>query len=221
MAGLRDRIAAKRQAIADKSAGFERSFKWPAGKTYFRLLPGKNEAEEFFEEIGVHWIKSNGKVVTSVGDRQICFGEVCPIREGIESVMAHAREINDDDMLKEAKDMLAKPRFFANGVIIKAPGEFNKEKPELLEFSERTWDQILSQMEDLIEELEEGADLRKEGPFALDAGVVFVLEKSGSGLDTRYNVYTHTKKAKAPAGALEAAVDLSIRVAKLLLRLVQ
>jgi hypothetical protein len=123
--------------------------------------------------------------------------------------MAHARDIGDDDMLKEAKDMLAKPRFFANGIIIKAPGEFEKDKPELLEFSERTWDQILSQMEDMIEELDEGADLTKEGPFALDGGVVFVLEKSGSGLETRYNVYTHSKKAKAPAGVLEAAVDLA------------
>lgn len=209
MAGLKDRIAKKRQAIADKSAGYERSFKWPVGKTYFRLLPGKVEADEFFEEIGVHWIKQNGKVVASVGDREICFGEPCPIREGIEAVMSHAREIGDDDMLKEAKDMLAKPRFFANGLVVKSPAEFEKDKPELFEFSEKTWDQILSQMEDMIEDLEDGADLTKEGPFAMDGGVIFVLEKTGSGLDTRYNVFTNPKKAKATPAALEAAVDLA------------
>ncbi|MCR9222905.1 MAG: hypothetical protein NXH70_02450 [Hyphomonas sp.] len=208
MAGLRDRIAQKRQAIADKSAGYERAFKWPVGKSYFRLLPGKVEADEFFEEIGVHWIKQNGKVVASVGDREICFGEPCPIREGIEAVMSHAREIGDDDMLKAAKDMMAKPRFFANGVIIKSPAEFEKDKPELLEFSEKTWDQILSQMEDMIEDLDEGADLMKEGPFAMDGGTIFVLEKTGTGLDTRYNVFTSAKKAPAKPDALEAAVDL-------------
>lgn len=210
MAGLRDRIAAKRQAIADKNAGNERSFKWPVGKTYFRLLPGVGNAEEFFEEIGIHWVKDDkGKLVAPVGDREICFGEPCPIREGIERYISYGREMGDDDIVKRGKDMLAKSRFFANGVIIKAPGEFDKDKPVLLEFSVTAWDSMLSQLEDLIEDLDPEADLTKEGPFSLAAGMVFVVERTGTGMDTRYNIYTSGKTAKAPNGALEAATDLA------------
>ena len=210
MAGLRDRIAAKRQAIADKNAGNERSFKWPVGKTYFRLLPGVGNAEEFFEEIGIHWVKDDkNKLVAAVGDREICFGEPCPIREGIERYISYGQEQGDDDIVKRGKDMLAKSRFFANGVIIKAPGEFDKDKPVLLEFSVTAWDSMLSQLEDLIEDLDPEADLTKEGPFSLAKGMVFVVERTGTGMDTRYNIYTSGKTAPAPNGALEAATDLA------------
>ncbi len=209
MAGLRDRIAAKRQAIADKSAGNERSFKWPVGKTYFRLLPGTNDAEEFFEEIGIHWIKdAKGKLITAVGDREICFGEPCPIREAIQRFISYAQDEGDDDSVKRGKDMLAKSRFYANGQIIKAPGDYEKDKPVLLEFSVTAWDSLLSQLEDLLEDLSEDADITKEGPFSLTKGMVFVVERTGTGMETRYNIYASGKVAPAASNALEGAVDL-------------
>jgi hypothetical protein len=210
MSSLRDRIAAKRESIADKSASFERSYKWQNGKTLFRILPGKTNAEEFFEEIGIHWIKDeNGKVVCTVGDRQICYGEPCPVRESLEKFLALARENNDDKMLERGKEMLARSRYYANIVVCKAPGDFDPKKSVLAEFPETVWDSMLSQLEDQLEEVEEGADLTKEGPLAFANGVMFVVERSGSGKETRYNVYINNKTVALEPKIMDGALDLA------------
>ena len=210
MSSLRDRLKAKREKIADKSASFERPYKWSNGKTAFRLLPGKVAPDEFFEEIGIHWIKDqNGKVVTTVGDRQICFGEPCPVRESIEKLMQIARDKGDDAMLERGKDMLAKSRYFANIAVLKAPGEFDKNKAVLAEFPETVWDSMLSQLEDLLEDVSDDADYTKEGPLAYKDGVTFVLERSGSGKETRYNVYINPKTEAVKPEIMEGALDLS------------
>lgn len=214
MSSLRDKIKAKRQAIADKNAGHERPWKWPVGKTYFRFVPGKETAEAFFEEIGIHWIKDEkGKFVTAVGDRQICFGEPCPVREAIDRVIQTGRSQGGkegDALVELGKDMIAKSRYFANIKIISAPGDFEKDKATLVEFPEQVWDQILSQLYDQLEELPEGTDLLKEGPLSLAKGVVFTLEKSGSGkTNTKYHASFSGKTAPIDVNLVNGAIDLA------------
>lgn len=211
MSGLRDKIRAKRQQIADKSAGQERSYKLSNGKTFFRLLPGVGDLSEFYQEIGIHWIKdAAGKVITAVGDREICYGEPCPIRQAINRFIEVSAAAEDDVAVKRGKDMLAKSRFYVGVVILKAPGEFTKDKPEIIDLPQSAFDQILSQIEDAIEELPEGADLATVGPFAFATGATFCIEKSGSGLETRYNAYiAATKPQPIKASVMEAAVDLA------------
>lgn len=213
MSSLRDKIRAKRQQIQDKSAGQERSYKLSNGKTYFRLLPGAVAApDEFYQEIGIHWIKdAKGKVITAVGDREICYGEPCPVRAAIERFIKVSQEANDDDAVKRGKDMLAKPRFYVNAVIVKAPGEFEKDKPVILDLPQSAFDSILSQIEDLLEETPADGDLTEKGPFSLKSGVTFVIEKTGSGLETRYNAFIHagSKAIPVPRAAYDAAIDLA------------
>lgn len=211
MSSLRDKIRAKRQQIQDKSAGQERTYKLQNGKTAFRILPGKGSLEDFYQEIGIHWIKdSKGKVITAVGDREICYGEPCPVRQAIEKYIDQAKESRDDDAVKHGRDMLAKSRFYVNAVIVKAPGEFEKDKPVMLDLPQTAFDSILSQIEDQLEEIEGDIDLLKEGPFALAKGLTFVIEKSGSGLETRYNAYIQptSKPIAVPQSAYDSAVDL-------------
>tara|TARA_R100001079_G_scaffold43722_1_gene22107 strand:- start:129 stop:1037 length:909 start_codon:yes stop_codon:yes gene_type:complete len=210
MSSLKQRIAAKREKIADKSAGFVKPYKFQNGKTYFRLLPGKVDPMEFEEIIGIHWIKGpDGKVITTVGDRGICYGEPCPVREAISQYMEISRNNGDDDAVKRAKDMLAKARHFANIVVVKAPGEFQKDKAVLAEFAETAWDSLLSQLEEHIEDLADDVDLTKEGPFAFEDGLVFMIERSGSGLDTSYTVGISPKKAPLKPAIMEDAMDLA------------
>jgi len=212
MSSLRDKIRAKRQQIQDKSAGQERPFKLLTGKTLFRLLPGVGVPEEFYQEIGLHWIKdSKGKTITAVGDREICFGEPCPVRAAIERFITVSKENRDDVGVDLGKEMLAKPRFYVNAVVIKAPGEFDPKKPVLLELPQTVFDSILSQIDDMLEEMPADADLLEVGPFSLKDGPTFVIEKSGSGKEnTRYNAYVQAglKPQKVDKAIYEAAIDL-------------
>lgn len=211
MSSIRDRIKAKRQAISDKDASRIKTYKFQNGKTVFRLLPGKVDPDTFYEEIGVHWIKDKkANNVTAVGDRQICFGEPCPVREAIELFIRQAKEAGDDGLLKIGKDMLAKPRYFANIVVVKAPGEFEKDKAVVAEFPERAWDTILSQLQDHFEDLGDNFDVTKDGPLALEKGTLFVMERSGTSMkDTKYNPYIAGKAHAIAPAVLEAAVDLT------------
>ena len=218
MSSLKDKLKAKRQAIADKGNGRERSYKWQNGETLFRILPGKGttpeQIGEFYQEIGIHWIKdANGKTVTAVGDREICYGEVCPVREVIGKLIAHGKTMQGpagDKIVEHGKDMLAKPRFYANVVILKAPGDFDPKKPVLAEFPEQVWDKLLSQILDYLEELPDDVDLLTQGPFSLEKGAVFVMEKSGSTkTDTKYNARITPKGIKTDRAIYDAAIDLA------------
>lgn len=212
MSSLRDKIRAKRQQIQDKSAGQERPYKLLTGKTFFRILPGVADPEEFYQEIGLHWIKDRkGKTITAVGDRETCYGEPCPVRAAIERFIQISKDEGDDSAVEIGKEMLAKPRFFVNAVIVKAPGEFDSSKPVLLDLPQTVFDSILSQIEDQLEEVPEGSDMLEVGPFSLKNGSLFVIEKTGSGKEsTRYNAYVHstTKPHKVDRAIYESAIDL-------------
>lgn len=207
---FRDRLQAKKQAIADRQSGQQRSYKFLNGKTYFRILPGVSDPAEFFTEIGIHWIKdpSSGKVVTAIGDRSICFGEACPVRDAINELSRKAHQAGDEEGVKFAKDMMAKPRNFVNAVIVKAPGEFDPSKPVLVEFSEKQFDAILSQIEEFLDDIPEDADPSKVGPLSLKEGALFCIERSGHGLETRYNIYLTGKSKAVEQSVFEQATDL-------------
>lgn len=201
---LKDKIAAKRQAMQDKDAGRVRAVKFPNGKTVIRLLPGTTDPDDFYQEIGIHWIKNKaGETVCAVGDRQICYQEPCPVREAIGELVQHGQSIGDDTMVKRAKDMMAKSRYFVNGVIMaSASADVKKGEAVLLEFSESTFNKLLSIMQDYID-----AD---HAPLDLEKGTAFVIERSGSGLDTEYSVSAAPKNFGAlPSSILEKRIDLA------------
>lgn len=199
---LADKIAAKRQAITDKNAGMVRAHKFPSGKSVIRILPGVQSAEDFFQEVGIHWIKNKaGETVCAVGDRTICYGEPCPVRDSINALIDEGKEAGDDALIKRGKDMLAKPRFFVNGVFLAGGGDTKKNETVLLEFSENFFNKVLSIMQDYIEA---GVD-----PLSLKDGVALVVEKTGSGLDTEYSVSAAPKNfGELPASLLDKRTDL-------------
>lgn len=201
---LKDIIAAKRQAMTDKDAGRVRAQKFPNGKTVIRLLPGHGDPDEFFQEIGIHWIKNKaGETVCAVGDRQICFQEPCPVREAINELVHFGQANGDDALVKRAKDMMAKSRYFVNGVIMASAGaDVKKNEAVLLEFSESTFNKLLSIMQDYMDADHEPLDLEK--------GVAFVIERSGSGLDTEYSVSAAPKNfGTISTAVLEKRIDLA------------
>lgn len=200
---LKDKIAAKRQVMNDKDAGRVRSVKFPNGKTVIRLLPGTDDPNDFFQEIGIHWIKNKAsETVCAVGDRQICFQEPCPVRDAIGELIRAGQAAGDDALVKRAKDMMAKSRYFVNGVVmLTGSSELKKGEAVLFEFSENTFGKLLSIMEDYIEADHDVLDLEK--------GVAFVIERSGSGLDTEYAVSAAPKNfGVIPSSVLDKRTDL-------------
>ena len=211
VSSLKERLKQKRQSIADKSAGNARSYKFQNGKTFFRILPGKDVPDAFYSEIGMHWIKDpkTKKTITAIGDREICFGEPCPVRASINELKRYAKEVGDDDLGELASDMMASPRNYMNILVLKAPGEFDPKKPELVDVSNAMLDKMLSGMEEYIDDLPDDADPLEQGPLALEGGLVFVLEKTGFGKETRYNIYPSGKhKADATPEMIEQMIDL-------------
>jgi hypothetical protein len=200
---LKERLAQTRQKIGDKRAGQQDTYNFKPGKTYLRILPGVEDPSDFYKEFGLHWIKdANGKVITTVGDRGICFGEHDPVREAIEQLRQHYADAGDDVGVKRIKDMLAKTRFIVNAVVTEQPGEAaDLTKVQVVEFTENTWDQVLSQLEELLSE----GDV---DPLDLEKGIVLCVERIGTGLDTKYNVSISPKKRPVSKDVAASAQSL-------------
>ena len=201
MASLRDIIDQKRQDLSTKRAKYQRSYKWKPGRNVFRILPGwdENDRHNFSVPFGQHWVKDKeGSVIKTVADASICYGDVCPVREAILEAMRMSSV--DDAYRKILKEGLASGRVLVNGSII-GDKENPPEKPTLLEFSETQFDTILMIFQEYID-----AD---KDPFDLQEGLTLVLDKQGSGLETKYTITPKMKSDPLPATVLENLLDLN------------
>lgn len=198
-----ERIKQQREQIKLNRAGQTRAYKFLEGKTVISILPGHDDPEAFFRKFGMHFIKSKkDDFVVAVGDRELTFGEPCPVRDGLVDTIRYANSIGDDDLAESAKKSIAKAAFLMNIVVHQDPNKKAEEFPQLANFSENLGDQLFSILEEYLED-GSGRLLRWEDRIA------FVIERTGTGQkDTRYKVYPAPRSVSVDPSIMSKAVNL-------------
>lgn len=203
MATFKERLAAKKKTIADGRAATMRPYKFKAGKTSFRILPAAKAGDDsIFGErpFGMHYLKTlDEQNFCAIADRKVCYGEEDPIRNMVYAAVAELG--GDADTKKHYLKMLASSKYLFN-VLILDDKDQDPKQPVLIELSETAFDTILSQFETWADDNPE-YDLAGQ-----EEGHIFVCEKTGSGMQTKYNFTATPKKAPVSDAILEKAVDV-------------
>lgn len=200
---VKDRIAAKRGAIAANKSKGVRTYKWKPGKTVFRIIPAK-DGGEWDRRFGKMWLKSfDGQQKFSIGDRDITFGEPDPIKDMIFRAM---REAPTPEIKDHYKEMLAASKNIFQVLIITVNGAPDPDapatQPQIVEVSETQFDNILAQFE-AYTDMDPEYDLAGK-----DSGHLFTCEKQGTGFDTKYTFLATPQKAPLKDEIIEAQHDL-------------
>lgn len=204
MSALRDRISAQRKNIADSKAAFERPYRFKTGKTVVRVLPGTVTDDEFSKPYGAHYIKDprdGDKIIAVVGDAEICYAKVCPVRNAIVDYIDRCNAAGDEAMAKKAKEWLARDSYVVNAEIVGGVDTENNGKVVRIEFSRNQYDQVLSVMETLF---------MANPEFTMKDGLAIVIERTGTGVqDTKYSFQAFPGVMKPPTqAALDGRMDL-------------
>lgn len=200
---VKDRIAAKRGAIAANKSKGVRTYKWKPGKTVFRIIPAK-DGGEWDRRFGKTWLKTfDGNQKFSIGDRDITFGENDPVKNMIFEGMRNAPTPEIKDHFKE---MLAASKNIFQVLIISVNGAPDPDaaptSPQIVEVSETQFDNILAQFE-AYTDMDPDYDLAGK-----DGGHLFTCEKSGTGFDTKYTFLATPQKAPLKDEIIESQHDL-------------
>lgn len=191
-------VRRKRREVESKS-GFKKVRRLLPGKTTLRVLPSWNPDNpmQIDQSWGQHFIKS-GKDLKAI---HICtrntFGESCPICDQMANISATSTDPQVLDMVKEAKPS---NRTLVNAFIINSPDGNNSTEAEILELPPSVFAAILSRFES---GLEEGINIMDP-----DDGNNLIIEKSGTGLDTKYDVTTSMKSSPLPEGVADNVANL-------------
>jgi hypothetical protein len=192
MTSLAEQIRLKRQATQDKRVGGKNAYKFKNGVTTIRILPGwRKDDTTFSHSFGQSFIKDfDGKVVAVVGDAKLTYGQDEPLRDAINKALGDA---DTDGSRKHFKEMLAKPRELVNGLVLD-DREVDPNTPQIIDFSETQFDQILEQVE-LAGITEEFLDL--ENGFNLK------VSKTGTKFDTKYTFAFERKPSAVSPAVME------------------
>jgi hypothetical protein len=179
-----------------------RSKKLKAGKTQVRVLPNPSAKDgKFWAELGVHWIKTeeNGKPVAVVGCDDHVHGKSCAICTAIDRA---SKAAVDDSTLKIVKEWKVKKSVLVNALI--RSGDDKSDDPVILELTETTFAQILGMIGEYEDDYGDILDPK--------TGIDFMIERIGSGLDTKYSVLPKMKAAPVPDGVMSRLNDLDAHI---------
>lgn len=200
MSSLLEAIKNKRQAIAAK-AGRERPVKLASAKNLVRILPrwDGNESGTFWQDFGQHFIKNAKGEVQAV---YICtantFGRPCDV---CAALAEYSAAVTDEDLTKTIGEARASSRVLVNALYLNGTHANPKEDPVLLELPQSVLNDILGIMETYMED-------HNLNIVSLQEGYDLVINKSGSGRDTKYSVTPSPKPRAIDKKVLEKARDL-------------
>lgn len=193
MATTLDLIRSKKSEIQAQSGNRSDTSKPTPGKSRWRILPSwRDEAdgpEPFWHDFGLHFIRE--KLDEKVKTVHMCvsktYGQECPICDIINDGIARAENDAVLDLIKQAR---AQGRVLVNALQIDGsePG-----KVVILDVTSTTFEKILDRIEDAIDEAkEEGVE--GYDPLSLKDGIDVVINKTGAGLNTKYDVASRKGK---------------------------
>lgn len=192
MSSLMDLINSKRAAIASSSRA--KTIKPKEGRNRFRILPrwDGDTNKQFWQDFGQHFIKdSAGQIVGTYICTDKTFNRPCDVCSGIKHAMSSVR---DDGIVKLLKDANAGARVLVNALWIDSE---KPNEPQILELAPGTFNQILTQM------TEWGSEL-----VSLDKGRDIIIERTGSGLSTKYTAAPAAQQTAVSPAILAHAANL-------------
>jgi len=217
MSSLRDKMAAKKDAIAASKAGGVKTYKFKVGKTLIRILPDRLDPVngEPWRDYGQHFIKDeNDNLFAVIGDKSLVTGgaETCPVREALLAAAKGAPQELRDHIFKK---VIAKLNHISNVAVLGLVGKDNKlvqdpdapsDTPVLVSWSP-------NQLSELIDIFTMYMDNGEE-PFDLAGGVTIMVTREGTGQnDTKYTYNAYPRKFPVKPEVMEKAYDLDAWIA--------
>lgn len=197
---LKDLIAKNRKNL--QRGTNNRAEKLASGKNIVRILPSWTGTEdgEFSQNWGQHFIKDTAGALKAV---YICtqtnFDEICPICEAISAGMAST---SDEEINKALKDSRSSKRVLVNALYLQGGKNENaKNVPVVLELPPTVFDNILATAEAF---LDDGINV-----FDAKEGHNFVIEKTGTGMNTEYTVTPSPRASAIETGVVEKIANLT------------
>jgi len=185
---------------ANKKAqsGIKRTAKPKPGRTVWRILPGWDAKEPFvfYHSYGQHFIKDlTGKLKVVVGCSDKIFDEPCDVCEAISDAM---RAAPSDKIREQIKESQSGQRFLCNAIEVSA----DPKKVVVMEVG-------IGLFRDIIANIGEDESL-----IDADKGRDFVINREGTGLNTKYSLAVRgkDKSISVPKSALMELNDLTAYV---------
>lgn len=173
MASLAEMIKKKRESL-DKGRNFTKKLK--PGQTKLRVMPYADDYDDqrFMAEYGQYYIKNvDGTIAAVVAAADIVKEEPCPVGAALQAAIKGS---DNDDMQKLLTDAKPTRRVLLNAIDLDVGGE-----AETFEVPNSVGTGILTAMGNFLEET-------GENPLDPDGGRYFIIDRSGSGLNTEYKV---------------------------------
>ena len=172
----------------------------PPGKSRWRILPGwrPTAPHVFYHDFGQHYIKDkDGNVLMVYVCEQDTFGKECEVCDRLSSLM---RSTKDDDTLKLLKEMKSRQVHLVNAVRLDG-AEADPKKPVLLQLVGSLFQSYLA----TLEQYQTDDDIN-----ILDAneGRNITIERSGSGMNTKYNLTVAASNSAVNEEALSRLIDI-------------
>lgn len=202
MTGIQDLVRKTKQEQAAKKAANLRTLKPLAGKHTYRILPTwrlntmpdecKKEAQPFWHDFAMHWVRTekNGKPTA-----YICldktFGADCPVCAAIGRGISASTDDQTIELLKSAN---ASQKYLFNVLHRSSPDKPNE--VQILEVGNKIFDQIL----EFVTEYGDITDLND--------GIDLIINREGTGLDTKYSVLPAGKHQKVDPSVMANLFDL-------------
>ena len=192
---FQDVLKKKRQELNEKNR--PKAEKLRDGRNRYRLLPGwrKNGDPTFDHSFGQHFIKDASGAISAV---YLCtshtFGQSCQICDAIRAGFRAKPDSATEELLKEAG---ASKQILVN--MLHRDGK-EPNKPMVFGLPASVYEDMFKIIEQYWE----------DGINALDLndGIDFIIERSGSGIGTRYSVMVAPKSSPVSADVMERLVDL-------------
>ncbi|WP_199153499.1 hypothetical protein [Chromobacterium sp. ASV23] len=201
MSALLEMLAKRSAAIKGASGNREKAITPESGATRYRILPswrktadGNFDSQaEFFHEFGQHFIKGVGE--TKPKAVYLClsktYGRQCPVCDKLAEGIAKSY---DDDVINALKEAKAQGKYLFN-VLMPESGDPNT--PKILALPPTVAQQIFDNITEWGEEM-----------ISLTGGRDVIIERTGTGLSTKYAVRVHPKTTDVPAAVMNKIHDL-------------
>lgn len=155
--------------------------------------------EQLSQDWGQHFIKDQGGQLKAV---YICtqtnFDEPCAV---CEAIAQGAAMTSDEDLLKVLKEARSSKRILVNALYLKGGKHDNPESnPVVLDLPPSVWDSVLATAQAFMAE---GVNI-----FDPAEGHNFIIEKTGTGMNTEYKVTPSPKATKIDPAIVAKVKDL-------------
>lgn len=197
MKTMKELLREKRNQIASKNSNF-RPVTLPPGKSLIRIMPSwrpaaDGEAQAFWANFGQHWIKTEkgGKPQAVFVCPDATYDKPCDVCSMVKAGKASFEERGDTENAELIGESGAAQKFLINAQVISGP---DKDSVTIVSIGSTLFGQIL----DIMTEYDE------EGINILDpkTGIDIIVNRTGSGFDTKYTAQASPKGPRAISPSL-------------------